>query len=159
MDNMSGFVQLTLGREKFLIRQEEVVALEPAMDVHKSISSEGWTGTISRDGNDYPVYNLTSNLELSNTPPDSRGICVCLSYENIQFGIICDEVDNMTTSDFTYFMVPDCMQTESCPVKNLAVSGNKVTGIISLEAIFRFLPVYASTEPDLLDSVTSGQES
>lgn len=154
---MSGYVRLKLGRDKYLIPQGEVVAFEPAIDIDQVSMDDGSIGRIAYKNKQLPVYSFTSALELVQTLPESRRICVCLRHGDIQFGILCDEIDNVQDLDFTLFPIPECMQTDSCPVENLAVYGNKIISIISTESISRLLPSSVSLDTELLDNVTFDQ--
>lgn len=155
---MPGYLRLTLGRDKYLIPQGEVIALEPAVDIDLSETDDESIGVISYKNKRLPVYNFTQNFEVSQTFPESRRICVCLHQEDIQFGILCDEVDTVQDLDFTIAMIPECMQTESCPVHNLAVYGNKVMNIISTESISRLLTSSGLPDAGLLDGLKTGQK-
>ena len=139
---MSGYMRLTLGKTKYLIPQGEVIGLEPAIDVDLSGLDDGSIGAISYENLKLPVYCFTQNLELTRTLPESRRICVCLRHGDIQFGLLCDEVDNAQDLNFATFMVPECMKTENCPVEKLAVYGNKVINIVNTESIARVLPPF-----------------
>ena len=131
MKTMSGYVRLTLGRSKYLIPQEDVVAFEPVVDIDKSGTDENSIGVIAFENDSLPVYEFTSDLELSGTISETRRICVCLRHGDIQFAILGDEVDTVQSTDFSIFTIPGCMQTGNSPVRNLAVSGNKVINVIT----------------------------
>lgn len=148
-------MRLTLGKEKYLIPQGEVIALEPAIDIDRSGSFDGNIGVVPYENKRLPVYSLTNDLELSQTLPESRRICLCLSHDGIGFGILCDDVDNLQDVNFTVVSIPECMRTENCPVDNLAVYGNKVMNIISAESVLKLLP---SSIPPEREFLTSGQK-
>ena len=154
---MSGYVRLTLGRDKYLIPQHEVVAFEPVVDIDKAEADDNSIGVISYENVHLPVYHFTSDLRLSGTTDESRRICICLRHEDIQFGMLCDEVDNVMESDFSMFNLPECMKTETCPVIKLAVSGNKVLNVIDTKSLAKLLPDNGLLEDALLDDLTTGQ--
>ena len=141
-----------MGKEKYLIPQGEVIALEPAMDIDRSGSFEGSIGVIAYEDKLLPVYSLTNNLGLSGELPESARICICLHHEDAEFGIVCDEVDSLQDLNFTVVAIPECMRSDNCPVDNLAVYGSKVVNIISSESLLKLLPDLNPTEREYIKS-------
>ena len=134
-----GFMQLSIGKVSLLLPLEQVVSLETVLDIEWNASEFGLLGQIKSGGTDRPVFSLGEDLQFVDELTEERKVCVCLGNNENGFGIICDQVNTLDSSEVELVDLPSCMETENTPVNALAIKDKQVMSVTNADAIEKLI--------------------
>lgn len=126
------YIDLEIDRLRLLLPQRDVHILEPAADIRPVGEYTDHFGTIEVDGDPYPVYCLSSGLQLMTEPPMHWRICVLLQHPHQVFGLVCASVRFHHRTSLIEHTLPFCMRLGKSPITALALCGDEVMSISSV---------------------------
>jgi hypothetical protein len=133
------YARLGLDDQGILLPQNDISALEPALDIEMDEKSSIATGQIEFNRQRWPVYALTSNLNVSREIPARRRICVIVNKSGGYFGLVCDHFDTLEARDVKFQPLPACMLTPRTPIDALAIHDGRVELVCRGDRLALFL--------------------
>ena len=134
------YALLDLGDLRLLIPQPEIRALEPTLDVEPAPdpggSAAGW---IPFEGERWPVYCLSRQLEPLARIPDSRRVCVLVGAGEHRFGLACDSVAPVAGTDVQSAPLPVCMASGYGAIDRLGLYQGGVVLIVGAAMLAGYL--------------------
>jgi chemotaxis signal transduction protein len=134
-----GFMQLSIGKVNILLPLQQVASLETVLDIEWNDSEFGFLGKINSGGTCRPVFNLGEDLQFVDELAEERKVCVCFGNDENGFGIICDQVNTLDSTDVELVDLPSCMKKENTPVNALAIKDKQVMSVTNAEAIGKLI--------------------
>ncbi len=133
------FAALDLGHLSLLLPQHEIRTLETVLDVEGAGADTDAACWVGLDGERWPVYCLSVDLEALPAIPAERRICVVLHHKEGCFGLVCEQVGNLARNEFDLLAVPVCMRMPETPIRALAVQGEQVHCVTTSADLAGFL--------------------
>lgn len=137
----SSFALLRLEQTRLLIPQADVRVLELTMDMMREAPPAGGVGWIRFGEQRQPVYAPSHHLEWLSEVPSDRGLCAVLEAEEGLFGLLCNEVALVKSSEIQIHAMPAPMATPDSPFQQLALHGGKLACLSSATKLFARLPL------------------
>lgn len=122
----SRYVKLKLDALSLVLPQSEIPRLEPLSDVDIENDHHGVVGWIAAEGQQWPVYCLSKDLDAMQRIPPGRRICALVADEGQYFGLLCEEVQPLQCTEFKLWAMPECMRRSASPISALALHGAQV---------------------------------
>lgn len=113
-----------------LIQQREIRTVESVSDVDGSAPARGSVGWISFAQQRWPVFCLSSRLDLQLEIPAARGTCVLLLLEDGYAGLLCDDVTILKQVSGRLYELPVAMRQRDTPIRGV-VSYNQGIACVS----------------------------
>lgn len=120
------YVRLFFDGLNLLLPQHQLHTLEPVSDLQTTAGCEDGVGWITNGGYRWPVYCLSSALDMMNRCPHGRHICALVAHQSQAFGLVCEDVDTMPGQDLVSWSLPTCMYTPGTPINALALHDGRV---------------------------------
>ena len=135
------YVLLVFDGQYFFIPQDEVLSIEIIADVLMTDDDIGAVGRFSGHGLESPVFCLAYDLSLLSEVPSCREYFVLLKDEEQPLGITCDEVENINFKQEHFYPqdLPDVMQTQNSPIRQLLFYQEQVACVCSGSAVVKYL--------------------
>lgn len=99
-----------------LIQQGEIRTLESASDVDGSNPEKGSVGWISYAQQRWPVFCLSTQLDLQLSVPAARRTCVLLALQRGYIGVLCDDVTVLKQVSGQLYELPIAMRRNDTPL-------------------------------------------
>jgi len=119
--NERGYGALILDGRRLLVPQQEIVSLEPLLDMTHELQIPGAVGTLPFREAWWPVFCLSGNLDLLTELPDGRRYCMLLTNGEDGFGLACDQIEPLRQQPGRLQPLPTCMKLPHSPVQGLVV--------------------------------------
>ncbi|HEY6096371.1 MAG TPA: chemotaxis protein CheW [Gallionellaceae bacterium] len=113
-----------------LIQQRDIRTLESVSDVDRSAPGKGSVGWISFAQQRWPVFCVSSRLDLQLEIPPARGTCVLLALEDGYAGVLCDDVTILRQVSGRLHELPVAMRRHDTPIRGV-VSHNQGMACVS----------------------------
>lgn len=113
-----------------LIQQSEIRTLESVSDVDSSAPGTKSMGWISFAQQRWPVYSLSSQLDLQSSVPAARRTCALLALEQGYVGVLCDDVTILKQVSGQLFELPVAMRRSDTPIHGV-ISYNQGVACVS----------------------------
>lgn len=111
---------LTLDGHKWLLPQAEIRSLGSLLDIDQEVRAPLGIGAIAIEGEWWPVYCLSGELQLLPQSPGNRRVCLLLSNGADRFGVVCDRIESLTERP-RLVALPVCMALPDSPIQGLAL--------------------------------------
>lgn len=102
-----------------LIQQSEIRTLESVSDVDSGDPDKGSVGWIRFAQQRWPVFCLSSRLDLQLDIPATRGTCVLLALQNGYAGLLCDDVTILKQVSERLYELPVAMRRRDTPIRGV----------------------------------------
>ncbi len=120
------FVKLLFGKTRILLPAEELLSIEPGINVRQPKDVNDIYGCITVNNTDIQVYTLDDDLHLLPVLDNQRQVCVCLDNSHCRIGILCDAASTITLNDIKLHDLPECMHTDDTVVFVIAENNNNL---------------------------------
>lgn len=130
---VSLYAIVSIDDRKLLIPQQEINSLESIFDLATTPQEPPAVGAFTLAGELWPVFCLSSNLDVLLEIPNARRMCVLLKDDNHTLGLVCDQIEPLRQQDMRLQPLPPCMKTSTSPVQAL-VFHNEAVGCVTTTA-------------------------
>jgi hypothetical protein len=120
LQEIRSFAVLTLDRHKWLLPQTEIQSLESILDIDREVQIPHSVGAVAFAGLWWPVYCLSSELQILPQIPGGRRACLLLNNGADRFGLVCDRVDTLAEPP-QLLALPACMVLPDSPIQALVL--------------------------------------
>lgn len=129
---------LTVDGRKWLLPQLETRLLGSLLDIDPEVRAPHSIGAVGFQGEWWPVYCLSGEMELMPRLTPNRRICLLLSDGANNFGIVCDQIASFERRD-RYHPLPACMRPARSPIQALIALESAVACVTTTERLAAFL--------------------
>jgi hypothetical protein len=136
------FANLTFAGLQLLIPQSDIYSLEPTVDMTSCLDAIGAVGQLQQGTEVWPLYALSSDLNLLDSCPDSYRIAVLLKNIKPVYGLVCEQIDTLARSQMSIHPIPRAMHNPESPLLALALYGEEIRYISTASALTRLFPYY-----------------
>lgn len=124
---VSLYAVVSIGDRKLLIPQQEIRSLESILDLNTDPPQEPPAiGAFTLEGESWPIFCLSSELDILLDIPNTRRMCILLKDSNHTLGLACDQVEPLRQYNMRLQPLPLCMKTSISPVQALVFHGNTI---------------------------------
>lgn len=120
------FVKLIFGKTRILLPAEELLSIEPGINVRQPKDVNDIYGSITVNNADIHVYTLDDDLHLLPVLDNKRQVCVCLDNSHCRIGILCDDASAITLNDIKLHGLPEYMHTDDTVIFAIAENNNNL---------------------------------
>lgn len=130
------FALLAFQNLKLLIPQTDIYSLEPVADILPASSNHlNSVGECNQGGRVWPVYALSTDLNVLNARPETSRIIILMKNVQLEYGLLCEQVDTIKRSEISIHPVPVAVQGKNSPILAIAIQGTQVRYISSASAL------------------------
>lgn len=121
---------------QLLIPQTDIYSLEPIADLLPASNAyQNTVGQIKQGGEVWPVYALSSDLEVLNSSPVDSRVIVLMKNVQPEYGLLCEQVDTLKRSEVSILPMPTAVQSKNSPLLAIAVKATELRYISSASAL------------------------
>lgn len=131
--------ELLIDGQSLLVPHQHIHSVEPTLDLQPSPHASRIIGELSVADHRWPIYCVDRELNVLTEVPSARRTCVLLRGPRGGFGLLCDEVHVVDNSGLRMVPVPGCMHGGDSLMDSLAVVGDKVTCVLSVQRLAAML--------------------
>lgn len=123
---VSLYAVISIDNRKLLIPQKEINSLESILDLETTSQEPPAVGSFTLGGEPWPVYCLSSELDLLLDIPSTRRMCALLKDSNHALGLACDQIEPLRQQNMQLQPLPLSMNTSTSPVQALVLHENGI---------------------------------
>jgi hypothetical protein len=113
--------KLLFDNVEIIIPQDEVVSIESIHELNPADSGKRFIGEIFKQNFTVPVYCLSDSMELLACVSEVRSKCVVIRHGDVDFSLLCQDIQNVVLYDMRLQKVPRCMTGRNMPVTHLCL--------------------------------------
>lgn len=146
------YVVLTFDGFHLLLDEHDIRSVEVVEDVQTQVEKEessiGVVGWLSYGEEQYPVFHLSTDLQLLPEPPDDKRFCVLIQTEGEEavFGIMCDALTQLEPGHILYLQpIPEPCHLPHTPLTQLAVYDESVAYVTTADNLVSYISAWGET--------------
>lgn len=140
LQEIRSFAVLTLEGRQWLLPQAEIQSLESILDIDHEVRIPHSVGAVAFTGLWWPVYCLSSELQILPKMPGGRRACLLLDNGADRFGLVCDRVDTLAEPP-QLLALPACMVLPDSPIQALVLFEEGLGCVTTTEHLAALLAV------------------
>ncbi|MFZ1830769.1 MAG: hypothetical protein WAW42_18810 [Candidatus Competibacteraceae bacterium] len=140
LQEIRSFAVLTLEGRQWLLPQAEIQSLESILDIDHEVRIPHSVGAVAFAGLWWPVYCLSSELQILPKMPGGRRACLLLNNGADRFGLVCDRVDTLAEPP-QLLALPACMVLPDSPIQALVLLEEGLGCVTTTEHLAALLAV------------------
>lgn len=135
----AGAAVLKIGTLELMIRQGEMRTLEAASNMDDNDPEEMSVGWINYAQQRWPVYCLSSQLELLSSIPVERRACALMALEKGFIGVLCDDVVLLKQVSGQVYELPLIMRRADTPINGVVPYNQGIACISEANNLARYI--------------------
>jgi hypothetical protein len=152
------YVALEFGNLTLLVAQHEIRFVEVIEDVQTQLeageAAVGVAGWLTHGDEQFPVFCLLPDLELTNDIPKSSRYCVILETEEQEatFGLICDNMESLSPHYPLHIQaIPEVMRNPDNPLERLALYQGGIACLSNALNLISYISAWGERRLEELD--------
>ena len=125
------FALLTMADTSLRVPQNQIISLEPVLDISHAPPGRGNVGTIRFQSRSVPVYRLNNLRRTQQELTADHRFTVIFEYDGIYFGLLCKQMQSVSRDRLILNPIPVCMQQADMVFTALAIFDNSVIKVTS----------------------------
>ena len=120
-------LSVSIGGRCFLLERDAVKSCQSIKGIDTAEPARKSVGWMAFDHGRYPVYSMTTDLDLIDEIDENRKLCLVMPEASC--AILCDEIKPQQIDSMIIHKLPECMMLDSTPVEAYAIN----SGVDSLD--------------------------
>jgi len=142
-------VRVTFDGVRLFLVQQEIYVVEIIEDVQTEVEDNekaaGIMGWLAHGEEQYPVFTLSSDLDILLYLPENRRYCVILQSEGTLFGLTCEDVFALPAKYALHPQpLPVVMRSEDTPIEKLVIHNQEVGCFTSAARLMEYITAWGA---------------
>jgi len=142
----SQYLSLSLGDVNLLVLQTEIISIDSLQSIELDKPTKYSIGWLDYEYQKIPVYSFTEQLGIEHSISSNKSICVVLKGARACVSVMCVEAVPFKNKIIKTSLLPECMQSASCPIVSLCLYKDEkrrgIQYVVSAESIVGFINEY-----------------